>query len=584
MPNYSLVMNSKFQPFSFERYIQPLQIYGQAYREQEDALAELDTKASIWEGMANEQTDPIAHAQYKKYADDLKAQATLIATEGLNPSSRQAMLNLRGRYAKEIVPIEQAYQRRAEQIAEQRKAGNQMIHSYDASTTSLDEFLGNPSLSYKSINRADLLKESTGLMSQFATELRDFRIDGNLDKFHKKLIQNYGLTKEEANTFATAIASGQIDNNNAVQALAQRIYNSTGVADWNNADASNRVWQTIAEGVTAGIGKQGATVIADEQAKLNAQYAKELALMREKAKLEEEKAAREAAAKAKKDKTNSYSPRYNTRNVYSQHEVEERASDWADYGKYFRFDKQKNIWVMTEEGKKQRLTISTPPPVGGGGPKPTPFARFLDKYGLREAYNGRSGPYQSKIIASLAGDYEGSYDATRSTEYQRVIDPSQHDNILSILNTVASDDGEIPNYIMTGESGNYKLSRNKKGVNISELKSSDILSAEIRYGLHGNYLRARTKDNTIMIPYNALVSNTALINTSEEAIRRYREAINQSAATGNEQLAYFLDDDNVVRHKNDAIISELNAIGDNMMSGLGVYQTEPDKVKQGEYQ
>ena len=114
MPNYSLVMNSKFQPFSFERYIQPLQIYGQAYREQEDALAELDTKASIWDGMANEQTDPIAHAQYKKYADDLKAQATLIATEGLNPSSRQAMLNLRGRYAKEIVPIEQAYQRRAE--------------------------------------------------------------------------------------------------------------------------------------------------------------------------------------------------------------------------------------------------------------------------------------------------------------------------------------------------------------------------------------------------------------------------------------------------------------------------------------
>lgn len=294
MPNYSLVMNSKFQPFSFERYIQPLQIYGQAYREQEDALAELDTKASIWEGMANEQTDPIAHAQYKKYADDLKAQATLIATEGLNPSSRQAMLNLRGRYAKEIVPIEQAYQRRAEQIAEQRKAGNQMIHSYDASTTSLDEFLGNPSLSYKSIDRAKLLQESTSLMSQFANELRDFRFDGNLDRFHKKLVESYGLTKDEATQFANAIASGTIDNNNAVQALAQHIYNSTGVADWNNATASNRVWQTIAEGVTAGIGKQSAKAVTDQGAVMAQQhaYAKELQRMKEEA------AARIAAAKA----------------------------------------------------------------------------------------------------------------------------------------------------------------------------------------------------------------------------------------------------------------------------------------------
>ena len=41
MANYELVVNSKFQPFSFERYIQPYQIYGQAYREVENTLGEV---------------------------------------------------------------------------------------------------------------------------------------------------------------------------------------------------------------------------------------------------------------------------------------------------------------------------------------------------------------------------------------------------------------------------------------------------------------------------------------------------------------------------------------------------------------
>ena len=273
MPNYGLVINSRFRPFSYQEMLAPVAQATQAHQALEDAYSELNTNASIWEGLANKKSDSITYQRYKDFADALKTQADELAANGLTPTSRQAMSNLRARYAKEIVPIEQAYQRRAEQIAEQRKAGNQMIHSYDASTTSLDEFLGNPSLSYKSIDRAKLLQESTTLMSQFANELRDFRTDGDIDRFHKKLIQNYGLTKEEANTFATAIASGRIDNNNAVQALAQRIYNSTGVADWNNATASNRVWQTIAEGVTAGIGKQGATVLNNEQARYNADLA-----------------------------------------------------------------------------------------------------------------------------------------------------------------------------------------------------------------------------------------------------------------------------------------------------------------------
>ena len=44
--NFSLIVNSKFQPFSFERYIQPYQMYGEAYKEVENTLGELATKAN----------------------------------------------------------------------------------------------------------------------------------------------------------------------------------------------------------------------------------------------------------------------------------------------------------------------------------------------------------------------------------------------------------------------------------------------------------------------------------------------------------------------------------------------------------
>ena len=152
MANYNLVVNSRFNPFSFERYIQPYQIYGQAYKEIEDQYGELSTKANIWEKMANEQTDPHAYKMYKDYANDLKKQAYQLASEGLNVTSRLNMLNMKERFSKEIVPIEQAYAARQKQAEEQQKALLQdptLMLSRRAATTSLDDYIRNPQLAYE---------------------------------------------------------------------------------------------------------------------------------------------------------------------------------------------------------------------------------------------------------------------------------------------------------------------------------------------------------------------------------------------------------------------------------------------------
>ena len=200
MANYSLVVNSKFQPFSFDRYLQPYQIYGQNYKEIEEQYTDLSTKADIWDGLANEQTDPHTYKMYKTYANDLENQASQLASEGLNAVSRKNMLNMRARYSKEIIPIEQAYNRRSKLAEEQRKlraANPSIMFDRDFSSISLDDLLDNPELSYTSVSGDDLYKK--GKEAAISASSRMMNVSPALQGQYWKIRQGYGA--DAANKF-----------------------------------------------------------------------------------------------------------------------------------------------------------------------------------------------------------------------------------------------------------------------------------------------------------------------------------------------------------------------------------------------
>lgn len=200
MANYSLVVNSKFQPFSFDRYLQPYQIYGQNYKEIEEQYTDLSTKAGIWDGLANEQTDPYTYKMYKTYANDLENQASQLASEGLNAVSRKNMLNMRARYSKEIIPIEQAYNRRSKLAEEQRKlraANPSIMFDRDFSSISLDGLLDNPELSYTSVSGDDLYKK--GKEAAISASSRMMSVSPALQGQYWKIRQGYGA--DAANKF-----------------------------------------------------------------------------------------------------------------------------------------------------------------------------------------------------------------------------------------------------------------------------------------------------------------------------------------------------------------------------------------------
>lgn len=161
MANYSLVVNSKFRPFELDEMLKPVMAAEQAHKEIETAYGDLATKANIWDKLTNAETDKISHKLYSDYSDALKQEVDELTKNGLSLTSRQALSNLRGRYAKEIIPIETAYKKREEERKRQREAmdrsGGNMIFSRDAATTSLDNYL-NDIEDYSQVNLDNVLK------------------------------------------------------------------------------------------------------------------------------------------------------------------------------------------------------------------------------------------------------------------------------------------------------------------------------------------------------------------------------------------------------------------------------------------
>ena len=274
MANFSLVVNSKFNPFSFERYIQPYQIYGQAYREVENTLGELDTKASIWEEMANEQTDPYAYKMYKTYANDLEEQAGQLAREGLNAASRRNMLNMRARYSKEITPIEQAYALRQKQAEQQQQALLQdptLMLSRRAATTSLDDYIRNPQLAYEAYSGKLITAQAATAAAALAKQMRD-----NPRKWRSILHDSYYETLMQRGFKTEDVLKAIQGHPEAAQELTRIVedaVNSSGVRNWGDKATIARAIDYAKQGLWSAVGETQYQVLDNWRAKMAAQEA-----------------------------------------------------------------------------------------------------------------------------------------------------------------------------------------------------------------------------------------------------------------------------------------------------------------------
>lgn len=251
-----VTIGSKFRPFSYDELVRPLQEATVAHQALETEYADLNTKASVWENIANEQTDPKAYQMYKRYSEDLKSQADALASQGLTQASRQNLLKMKGRYSQEITPIEQAYTRRRQLADEQRKAlaeNPTLMYQRDASTMSLDDFIANPEIDYgASYSGALLAKQAGDMASNLAKSMRS-----DPRKWEHILGGQYWQTMEKSGYTPEEIILASQFNKDApdeLRSIMKQVYESSGIGSWADNSTKRRAIDYITSGLYNAIG------------------------------------------------------------------------------------------------------------------------------------------------------------------------------------------------------------------------------------------------------------------------------------------------------------------------------------------
>lgn len=479
MANYSLVVNSKFQPFSFERYIQPYQIYGESYKELENQYGELNAKSSVWEEMANEQTDPYAYKMYKTYADDLENQAGQLAREGLNTASRRNMLNMRARYSKEIIPIEQAYAARQKQAEEQQKAILQdptLMLSRRAATTSLDDYIKNPQLAYESYSGKLITAQVANAASALAKEMQE-----KPRKWRSILGNSYYETMMQKGFSSGAVLQAIKDNPNAAPQLTRIVedaINSSGVRNWGDQATITRATDYALQGLWNAVGETQYQTLDDWRARM----------------AEEDK---RRAGNEQQKVLNSLA--INPLNIYNFRELSKEENQYLNnkknYSKYF-VEKDGKMY-MTESGRKEynKKYISYLGPTGNLASTTniemvdSPFKKFMDSIGIRDSkfvifnnWDGTAGDVWNSYISNNPAAKTSEYDATKATEYDYAIAASQQDDMKDAIMTAAREltlkevdfDADSGAFVPTGEE-----------ITMEDLKNSKYKVTNTRFSPYG---------------------------------------------------------------------------------------------------
>lgn len=446
MANYNLVVNSKFQPFSFERYIQPYQMYGAEYKEVENALGELNQKASIWEEMANAQTDPMAYNLYKTYSEDLQAQANKLATEGLNRVSRSGLMNMRSRYSKEIIPIEQAYATRKAQDDQQQQAllqDDSLIYDRLASQTSLDDYLKNPQLSYTTVRGKNLTAKASQAAKALSKNMREEprkwrRILG--DQYYETTMRR-GFTKEEI----LQAAQRNPDFDNELTKIVDDVVGASGIKDWGNQEALDKAYYYTNLGLWDAIGDTQYQVLQNQD------YIRANSTKGSKGKITPES----------KYGLNPY-------NIYSMRKMSEQQKLYDEnikyYSKFFNVDSKGNV-TLNEAGKKEfdrqeDVYVKGTPYMSPEGVSlltnvakekgPSKFRQFMESIGYNDIGPYKNGETRESRLGSIWKAYadnnpaevNGEYDATKYTAYKYNV-PQSRESQTQLMNSVLSAMGNV---------------------------------------------------------------------------------------------------------------------------------------------
>lgn len=201
MANYELIVNSKFQPFSYERYIKPYQLYNEAYTEQENALNTLSVTSELLRerALAEKANGQEWAGKYLDYLDSLKAQADALSKEGLNVNSRRALSNLKTAYGTTVAPVQKAIEAQAA-LAKIAASQNPALRMQYGEMPTIDALIADPTKTQIGYSGATVEESAMKLAAQAASRTTSDSFNA-FRHYWMKHLQTVGYNQATINKF-----------------------------------------------------------------------------------------------------------------------------------------------------------------------------------------------------------------------------------------------------------------------------------------------------------------------------------------------------------------------------------------------
>lgn len=288
MSNYSLVIDSTFKPFSYQELMAPVTRMSDYHEKLAQEYDTLSSQADILEAMGKDDRDKEsgAYSKYKAYSDSLRKEADDLYRYGLNVESRRRLSDIRRRYNTDIVPIQNAWNKRQEEVKAQQDlmAKNPgIMFTRDANQTSIDAYIDNPMGGYQTINPDNIYKDMYTAAKNLEKQIRSGHVEG-IDPYTSRYVEQYGLDPTIINEWIS-----DPTKNPTLTAMMNQVLQKNGVTAeaLQNSPNLDRIIQASTNAAQLGawgaVGEDKGQMMENYGARLNAQAAKELSVARAKA-------------------------------------------------------------------------------------------------------------------------------------------------------------------------------------------------------------------------------------------------------------------------------------------------------------
>lgn len=277
MANYSLMISSSFNPYSLQELLPIYQANAQAQYQAEEAFSQLQMKADQWEKLANNAQDADVYSKYKSYSNQLKKAANDVLNNGINAASRRNLMNMRAQYASNIIPIEEAYNKRQQQaqVLWQARLQDPTLIAQDPSELGLSYYMKNPSYTPQSYSGKLLTAQSAQAAQNLAKTLSSYGKGEPIDSYTNTFIQKHGLTRNDIQKYLNGETTA---TNKVLGAIYQQVYDSSQIGNWANENQRRQAANFIKQGMWSAIGQDTVQAMENFEARENYKLQQQLAL------------------------------------------------------------------------------------------------------------------------------------------------------------------------------------------------------------------------------------------------------------------------------------------------------------------